>query len=404
MTGAGTDRTKIPANVPGPVIVLVEPQMGENIGMVARAMGNFGLGRLRLVSPRDGWPNPQARRTAAGADDILEAVELFDSVEAAIADCAFVLATTARAHDQAKPVVSPQQAAQDMAGSVGRGEQVAILFGRERYGLENREVALADKIVTFPVNSAFASLNLAQSVLLMGYEWFKLATANALPFVMPQRSPRAGKEQMHAFFENVERELDRVEFFRPAEKRQTMLINLRNIFARMEPTQQDIQTLHGVIMAIAEGRKGPAAGGVLDGEEAGRLRHLLAEHGLGKVPADRGPVRGLSRLLRRNPTDAERALWGALTADRRFAGHGFRRQVPVGAHIVDFVSFPLRVVIEIIPAHEAEQTTLQQARAERHAWLKARDYEIWTCDEVAVMADPTEICEQFARRLPAARV
>ena len=115
MTGAGTDRTKIPANVPGPVIVLVEPQMGENIGMVARAMGNFGLGRLRLVSPRDGWPNPQARRTAAGADDILEAVELFDSVEAAIADCAFVLATTARAHDQAKPVVSPQQAAQDMA-------------------------------------------------------------------------------------------------------------------------------------------------------------------------------------------------------------------------------------------------------------------------------------------------
>ena len=121
-----------------------------------------------------------------------------------------------------------------------------------------------------------------------------------------------------------------------------MQINLRNIFTRMQPTQQDIQTLHGVIMAIAEGRKGPARGGVLDGEEAEMLRALLAEHGGGRVPSERGPVRGLARLLRRNPTEAERALWQALVNDRRFAGRGFKRQTPIGPHICDFVSFPLR--------------------------------------------------------------
>ena len=148
----------------------------------------------------------------------------------------------------------------------------------------------------------------------------------ALPFAMPRKSEPAGKEQLFAFFAGLERELDKVEFFRPPEKRATMMINLRNIFARMQPTQQDIQTLHGVILAIAEGRKGPARGGVLDGEEAEMLRALLAEHGEGSVPNERGPVRGLARLLRRNPTDAERALWSALTNDRRFAGQ--RLQAP----------------------------------------------------------------------------
>ena len=177
---------------------------------------------------------------------------------------------------------------------------------------------------------------------MIAYEHFKVAGGGALPFTMPQRSPPAGKQQLFAFFENFEAELDKVEFFRPPEKRATMTINLRNIVTRMQPTQQDVQTLHGVIMAIAEGRKGPARGGVLDGREAGMLRTLLSEHAEGRVPNERGPVRGLSRLLRRNPTDAERALWDALTRDRRFAGYGFKRQVPVGPHIVDIVSFPLR--------------------------------------------------------------
>ena len=184
-----------------------------------------------------------------------------------------------------------------------------------------RRSALANRIVTFPVNPGFASLNLAQAVLLIGYEWFKRATSGELPFAMPERSERASQHQMQAFFENLVRELDKVEFLRPAEKRDTMLVNLRNIFTRMEPTKQDMHTLHGVIMAIAEGRKGPAKGGVLDGEQATRLRALLAEHGQGGgVPDSGSTVRGLARLLRRNPTDAERLLWQALTRDRRFAG------------------------------------------------------------------------------------
>ena len=164
---------------------------------------------------------------------------------------------------------------------IAGGGTVGILFGRERYGLQNEEVALANRIITFPVNPGFASLNLAQAVLLIGYEWFKLSTAGALPFAMPERSERASQHQMQAFFDNLVRELDRVEFLRPAEKRETMLVNLRNIFSRMEPTKQDMHTLHGVVMAIAEGRKGPAKGGVLDGEQATRLRALLAEHGQG---------------------------------------------------------------------------------------------------------------------------
>lgn len=371
MAGSGTDRTKPAASLAGPVIVLVEPQMGENIGMVARAMGNFGLARLRLIKPRDGWPNPQARRTAAGADDILQNAHLFDSVADAIKDCSLVFATTARAHDQAKPVLSPQAAAREMHDEIGQGGQVAILFGRERYGLENEEVGLADRIITFPVNPAFASLNLAQSVLLTGYEWFRHATDNALPFAMPERSKRAGQEQMQAFFDHLETELERVEFFRPKEKKPTMLINLRNIFLRMELSQQDLRTLNGVISAIAEGRKGPASGGVLNTMEAGKLRALLAEHGLDGVPTDRGPVRGLAKMLRRNPTQAERDLWKALTNDRRFAGQ-FKRQTPVGPHIADFVSFARRLIVEMVPQDETD--TQHQARRQRRAWYEARNY------------------------------
>ncbi len=235
MPGSGTDHTKEWTAIDGPVIVLVEPQLGENIGTAARAMANFGLTRLRLVKPRDGWPNVHARRAASGADMVLDSAELYDSVEAAIADCNFVLATTARAHDQAKPVVGPAAAAIEMAERRRAGETVAVLFGRERWGLENDEVGLADAIVTFPVNPAFASLNLAQAVLVVAYEWFKHASGEALPFAMPQRSPPAGKEQLFAFFASLERELEKVEFFRPPEKRATMTINLRNIVTRMAP-------------------------------------------------------------------------------------------------------------------------------------------------------------------------
>src|SRR5882724_9812425 len=160
MSGSGTDKTKSGVDLAGPVVVLVEPQLGENIGMAARAMGNFGLTRLRIVNPRDGWPNISAQRAATGADHILDQIELFDTVEQAVAGCTLLFATTARAHDQAKPVVAPAAAAAEIAS----GGQVGILFGRERYGLQNEEVALANRIITFPVNPGFASLNLAQAV------------------------------------------------------------------------------------------------------------------------------------------------------------------------------------------------------------------------------------------------
>jgi tRNA/rRNA methyltransferase len=397
MPGAGTDKTRDWIEAPGPIIVLVEPQLGENIGAAVRVMANFGLARLRLVKPRDGWPNIHAQRSASGADCILETTALFDSVEAAIADCTVVLATTARAHDQAKPVLGPQQAAAFLAPHVGAGENVAVLFGRERYGLENHEVALADRIVTFPVNPAFASLNLAQAVALVAYEWFKQASGGALPFAMPQKSEPARKQQIEAFFGNLERQLDLIEYFRPLDKRATMLVNLRNIFARMQPTQQDIQTLHGIVVALTEGRKGPARGGVLDGGEATALRALLAEYGEARAPGERGPVRGLSRLLRRNPTDAERALWDGLTKDRRFAGKGFKRQVPVGTHITDFVSFALRVVIDLVPAQESAAAA--KARADRRAWLIERGYRVLAVEAGAVETDLPAVLDRLVREL-----
>src|SRR6201747_2678736 len=160
MSGSGTDKTKSGVELAGPVVVLVEPQLGETIGMAARAMGNFALTRLRIVNPRDGWPNIGAQRAAAGADHILDKVELFDTVEQAVADCSLLFATTARAHDQAKPVIGPQQAAQEIVREITASGQVGLLFGRERAGLLNEEVALSDYIITFPVNPAFASLNL----------------------------------------------------------------------------------------------------------------------------------------------------------------------------------------------------------------------------------------------------
>jgi tRNA/rRNA methyltransferase len=199
-----------------------------------------------------------------------------------------------------------------------------------------------------------------------------------------------------AFFANLERELERVEFFRPPDKRATMQINLRNIFARMQLTQQDIQTLSGVIMAIAQGRKGPARGGVLDGEEAGVLRQLLAEHDHGRVPGERGPVRGLSRLLRRNPTDAERALWEALTRDRRFAGL-FKRQTPIGPHINDFVSFQQRLVIDVVP--QSESAAAAQARAVRHEWLREHDYRVVAIKQADIARGLAEVLDSLAAAL-----
>ena len=353
MPGAGTDKTKDWVERPGPCVILVEPQLADNIGAAARAMANFGLTRLRLVNPREGWPAERAYVMASGAHRILDEAQVYESVEAAIGDLHYVFATTARAHDQAKPVCDAGEAARIASEKVAAGEAVGLMFGRERNGLENDEVALADQIITLPVNPAFASLNLAQAVVIVAYEWFKLASGAELPFGMPQKSQAAPRQQLLAFFANLERELEKVEFFRPPDKRETMQINLRNIFSRMQPTQQDIQTLSGVIMSIAEGRKGPARGGILDNDEAGALRALhrvtsaMQTRGSGRagarareIPApqsDRCRARAVGCLDQGPPLcravqarDAGRAahqrfrLVPAAAGDRRCAGEGDR--------------------------------------------------------------------------------
>ncbi len=256
MTGAGTNRT-VENRKGGPAIILVRPQLAVNIGMCARAMANFGLSDLRLVNPREGWPRSGALKkgayaAAAGAVYLLEGAKLFDSVEAAVADLNGVAATTARERGQLKPVLTPAEAMPEIAARIAAGERYGVLFGPERTGLSNEEVAIADRIITFPVNHAYASLNLAQAVLLVGYEWRKTLDGGA-PFTAPVRSPPAPREMLLSFFAYVEGELERVGFFRPLAKRPVMQQNLRNIFHRMQLTEQDVRTLRGGIVRLVEG-------------------------------------------------------------------------------------------------------------------------------------------------------
>ncbi len=236
----------------GPVIVLVNPQLGENIGAAARAMANFGLAKMRLVDPRDGWPNEVARANAAKADHVIDNVQVFDTLAEAVGDLNFVFATTARQREMLKPVRPPGEAVTALRMRHNAGERTGILFGRERAGLESVEVALANEIVTFPVNPAFASLNIAQSVLLMAYEWFKTADAD-LPVHEPPSLP-ARKEDLFGFFGHLEGALEKENYFRPPHKKATMVENLRTIFQKAELSQQEIHALRGVV-ATLEGRK-----------------------------------------------------------------------------------------------------------------------------------------------------
>ena len=238
--------------------MLVRPQLAVNIGMCARAMANFGLSDLRLVSPREGWPRTGAYRkgayaAAAGAVHLLESAKLYESVREAIEDLSFVYAATARGRGQMKPVMTPAQAMPDMAARFAAGEKHGVLFGPERTGLDNDDVALADAILTFPVNPAYASLNLAQAVLLTGYEWFRAAHGDAIPFEVEERSPPATREMTLAFFDFLEGELDKRGFFRPLTKKPVMSRNLRNMFHRMGLTQQDVRTLWGLVVRLVEG-------------------------------------------------------------------------------------------------------------------------------------------------------
>ncbi len=246
---AGTNRTR-ELITGGPVIILVEPQLGENIGMVARAMANFGLSELRLVNPRDGWPSEKARAVAAKADHVIEGVKVFDTLEEAIGDLNRLLATTARQRDMLKPVLAPDVAASLVKARMAVNEKVGILFGRERWGLENNEVALADEIITFPVNPAFASLNIAQAVLLMSYEWMRTSIEKGeTRFETPEKVP-ASKDALVSLLEHLEEALDEAKYFYPPERRERMSVNLRSIFTHAGLQKQEVQTLHGVIAAL----------------------------------------------------------------------------------------------------------------------------------------------------------
>lgn len=244
------------------MVILVRPQLAENIGMCARAMANFGLTELRLVAPRDGWPQKAklkkgAVSAAAGATHVLSAAKHFDTLDAAVADLHHVYATTARSREQAKPVEAPAAAMIGAAQRAAAGQKLGLMFGPERAGLENDDVMLASSIITFPVNPEFASLNLAQAVLLTGYEWMRASQGDVLPFATPNESPPASQGAMQSFFAYLEGELDRVRFFHPAAKKPIMLRNFRNIIHRMSPSEQDIRTLWGAIDLIARGGKKP---------------------------------------------------------------------------------------------------------------------------------------------------
>lgn len=232
-----------------PVIILVEPQLGENIGTAARAMANFGLSSLRLVKPRDGWPNRRATAAASGADHVLEMVTVFDSVEAAVADLQYVLATTARSRELAKLVRGPKEAARLTRQKTGEGVACGVLFGRERWGLENSEIALADEIVTLPVDPAHASLNIAQAVLIVAYEW-RLAGEVALPFAGANELPPAPKLELARLFEHLETALDDTGFFRPPEKKPHMVQAIRTMLQRARLSEQEVRTFRGVIAAF----------------------------------------------------------------------------------------------------------------------------------------------------------
>ncbi|EKE43638.1 hypothetical protein OCGS_2370 [Oceaniovalibus guishaninsula JLT2003] len=229
-----------------PVFVLVRPQLGENIGAAARAMLNFGLTEMRIVAPRDGWPNPRAEALAAGASRVLDTATIHDDLPSAIGDCAHVLATTARARDLTKDVHDPQRAMTLARDRGAGGERVAILFGPERAGLENDDVALATGIVTVPVNPDFPSLNLAQCVLLMGYEWRR---QKAAPAATPSE-PRATVLEVEHLARQWEARLEAAQYFFPPAKAAHMRTGLRNLWSRMPLTTRDVAILHGALRQL----------------------------------------------------------------------------------------------------------------------------------------------------------
>ena len=236
---------------PPPAIVLVRPQLGENIGKAARAMLNFGLTDLRLVAPRDGWPNPSAGPAASGADAVLERARTFETVAEAVGDCAHVYATTVRKRGLVVPVVTPDEAAREMRA---RSEPSAILFGAERSGLETDEVAIAGKIVTVPVNPDFTSLNLAQAVILIAYEWSK-HEALAVPTQGDPPEPRATQEQLEGLIGQLDRALVAADYFHPPDRTPATRNTIRTILTKAGWSNREVQALRGMIRALVAPRR-----------------------------------------------------------------------------------------------------------------------------------------------------
>ncbi|MCB1398391.1 MAG: RNA methyltransferase [Rhodobacter sp.] len=234
-----------------PLIVLTRPQMGENIGAAARAMLNFGLEHMRLVAPRDGWPNPAAVAMASGASPVLDHAGVFPDVGAAVADCDYVYATTARGRGLVKPVLTPEAAMVEARAMIAAGKTVAVLFGPERAGLENEDIAHANAIVTIPVNPGFYSLNLAQGVLLLAYEWMRGTTQVPGARLELAGTDMASAIEIEKLGDHFEEKLDASGFFFPPEKAPGMKLNLRNMLSRWAMTRSEVQTLHGILRQLA---------------------------------------------------------------------------------------------------------------------------------------------------------
>ncbi len=230
-----------------PAFVLTRPQMGENIGAAARAMWNFGLDHMRIVAPRDGWPNPAAVAMASGAGRLLDTATLCADLPEALGDCDFVFATTARQRDLTKPIFSPEAAMEETAARIAQGQRVAVLFGPERAGLENDDIARANAIISVPVNPQFASLNLAQCVLLVGYEWRRASAEVTARSTEMAGTDWAKGQDIEALASHYEERLETAGFFFPDHKITSMKLNLRNMWSRLPLTRADVQMLHGMM-------------------------------------------------------------------------------------------------------------------------------------------------------------
>jgi tRNA/rRNA methyltransferase len=250
---AGNNPTR-EAVLGGPAIILIEPQLGENIGTCARAMLNCGLTDLRLVRPRDGWPSGSAKAAASGADIVLDSARLCDTTEEAIADLSHVFATTARNRGMIKRIMTPREAAVEMRAQSSAGLTTGVLFGPERTGLFNDDLALADTSLTVPLNPSFSSLNLAQAVLLIGYEWYQTGDVTPGRYLHTGGTRAARKEELVNFFDHLEQELSSSGFFSSPEKKPSMIRSIRNCFQRMDMTEQEVRTFHGIVSALT-GRK-----------------------------------------------------------------------------------------------------------------------------------------------------